>query len=341
MEGYLLQRNNLFISSNNEPSLLLFVFFLQSPFTLYFIYQNKRQDVEKMNFGQIVTAMVTPFDVQGEIDFAATRNLIEYLIANGSDSLVVAGTTGESPTLSYEEKVQLFKFTVEVVNGRVPVIAGTGSNNTRESIELTMRAEDVGVDGVMLVAPYYNKPCQEGMYQHFKTIAAATSLPVMLYNIPGRSVVNIDVDTVVRLSEIPNIVAIKEASGDLDAMAEIIERTPQGFSLYSGDDGLTIPVLSIGGTGVVSVSSHVLGNEMQNMIRTFKIGNTVEAATEHRRLLPMMKALFAAPNPSPVKAALNIKGIPVGGVRLPMIPLNEEQLCTLKRALSINEEVTI
>ncbi|MCG7343394.1 4-hydroxy-tetrahydrodipicolinate synthase [Sporosarcina sp. ACRSL] len=294
-----------------------------------------------MNFGQIVTAMVTPFDVQGEIDFAATRNLIEYLIANGSDSLVVAGTTGESPTLSYEEKVQLFKFTVEVVNGRVPVIAGTGSNNTRESIELTMRAEDVGVDGVMLVAPYYNKPCQEGMYQHFKTIAAATSLPVMLYNIPGRSVVNIDVDTVVRLSEIPNIVAIKEASGDLDAMAEIIERTPQGFSLYSGDDGLTIPVLSIGGTGVVSVSSHVLGNEMQNMIRTFKIGNTVEAATEHRRLLPMMKALFAAPNPSPVKAALNIKGIPVGGVRLPMIPLNEEQLCTLKRALSINEEVTI
>ena len=223
-----------------------------------------------MNFGQIVTAMVTPFDENGEIDFQATRNLINHLIANGSDGLVVAGTTGESPTLSNEEKVQLFRFTVEVVNGRVPVIAGTGSNNTRESIELTMRAEDVGVDGIMLVAPYYNNPCQEGLYQHFKTIAEATSLPIMLYNIPGRSVVNISVETVVRLSKIPNIVSIKEASGDLDAMAEIIDHTPEGFSLYSGDDALTIPVLSIGGTGVVSVSSHVIGNEMQTMIGTSK-----------------------------------------------------------------------
>lgn len=294
-----------------------------------------------MNFGQIATAMVTPFDAHGEIDFEATRNLIDYLIANGSDSLVVSGTTGESPTLTNEEKVKLFKFTVEVVNGRVPVIAGTGSNSTRESVELTMLAEDVGVDGVMLVAPYYNKPCQEGMFQHFKTIAAATSLPVMLYNVPGRTAVTIDVDTVVRLSAIPNIVAIKEASGDLEKITEIIEHTPPGFSLYSGDDGLTIPVLSIGGTGVVSVSSHVLGNEMQTMIRNFKTGNILEAAANHRRLLPMMKALFAAPNPSPVKAALNLKGIPVGGVRLPMIPLNEEQLSTLQQALALNEEVTI
>lgn len=294
-----------------------------------------------MNFGQIVTAMVTPFDENGEIDFAATRNLINHLIANGSDGLVVAGTTGESPTLTNEEKVKLFRFTVEVVNGRVPVIAGTGSNNTRESIELTMHAEDAGVDGIMLVAPYYNKPCQEGLYQHFKTIAAATSLPIMLYNIPGRSAVNMAVETVIRLSEVPNIVAIKEASGDLDAISEIIERTPESFSLYSGDDALTIPVLSIGGTGVVSVSAHVLGNEMQTMIRNFKIGNIQEAASNHRRLLPKMKALFAAPNPSPVKAALNLKGIQVGGVRLPMIPLNEEQLYSLERALSSNEEVTV
>ncbi|MFS0689537.1 4-hydroxy-tetrahydrodipicolinate synthase [Sporosarcina sp. 179-K 8C2 HS] len=294
-----------------------------------------------MNFGQIVTAMVTPFDAQGEIDFEATRNLIDHLIANGSDALVVSGTTGESPTLSDKEKVQLFRFTVEVVNGRVPVIAGTGSNNTRESIELTMLAEDVGVDGIMLVAPYYNNPCQEGMYQHFKTIAAATSLPIMLYNVPGRTVVNMSVETVIRLSEIPNIVAIKEASGNLDAMAEIIERTREGFSLYSGDDALTLPVLSIGGTGVVSVSAHVLGNEMQTMIRNFKIGNTVEAASNHRRLLPMMKALFAAPNPTPVKAALSLKGIQVGGVRLPMIPLNDEQLRSLQQALAIYEEVKI
>lgn len=292
-----------------------------------------------MNFGQIVTAMVTPFDEHGEIDYHATRNLIDYLIANGTDSLVIAGTTGESPTLTNEEKVQLFAFVVEVVNGRVPVIAGTGSNNTRETIELTMRAEYAGVDGIMLVAPYYNKPCQEGLYQHFKTIAEATSLPIMLYNIPGRSIVNISVETVIELSTIPNIVSIKEASGNLDIMAEIIERTPDGFSLYSGDDGLTIPVISIGGTGVVSVASHVIGNEMQEMIKNFQIGNITEAAREHRRLLPIMKALFAAPNPSGVKAALNAKGIPVGGVRLPMIPLNDEQLGSLKKVLAVYDEV--
>jgi 4-hydroxy-tetrahydrodipicolinate synthase len=293
-----------------------------------------------MNFGQVLTAMVTPFDENGEIDFQATKNLINYLIANGTEGLVVSGTTGESPTLTEEEKVHLFKFTVEVVNGRVPVIAGTGSNNTKGSIELTILAEDVGVDGIMLVAPYYNNPSQEGLYQHFKTIAEVTSLPIMLYNVPGRSVVNISVETVIRLSKIPNIVSIKEASGNLDTMVEIINHTPEDFSLYSGDDGLTIPVLSIGGIGVISVASHVIGNEMQSMIGHFNRGNIQEAARDHRRLLPIMKALFAAPNPSPVKAALNLKGIPVGGVRLPMIPLNDEQLNTLQQALPIYEEVT-
>lgn len=292
-----------------------------------------------MNFGQVLTAMVTPFDENGEIDFQATKNLINYLIANGTDGLVVSGTTGESPTLTEEEKVKLFKFTADVVNGRVPVIAGTGSNNTKGSIELTILAEDVGVDGIMLVAPYYNNPSQEGLYQHFKTISEVTSLPIILYNVPGRSVVNISAETVIRLSKIANIVSIKEASGDLDAMVEIITHTPEDFSLYSGDDGLTIPVLSIGGTGVISVASHVIGNEMQTMVEHFKSGNIQEAAKDHRRLLPIMKALFAAPNPSPVKAALNLKGIPVGGVRLPMIPLNDEQLSSLQQALNIHEKV--
>lgn len=291
-----------------------------------------------MNFGQILTAMVTPFDHNEEIDFPATRNLINYLIDNGTEGLVVSGTTGESPTLTDEEKVQLFKFTVEVVNGRVPVIAGTGSYNTKGSIELTKRATDAGVDGIMLVVPYYNKPSQEGMYQHFKAIAAATSLPIMLYNIPGRSVVNMTVDTVIRLSQIPNIVSIKEASGNLDTMAEIISNTPEDFSLYSGDDGLTIPVLSIGGAGIVSVASHIIGNEMQAMIAKFNSGNVKEAARDHRTLLPIMKALFAAPNPTPVKTALNLKGISVGGVRLPMIPLNPEELSTLQNALSAQLE---
>lgn len=287
-----------------------------------------------MNFGQILTAMVTPFDHNEDIDFPATRNLINYLISNGTQGLVVSGTTGESPTLTDEEKVQLFKFTVEVVNGRVPVIAGTGSYSTKASINLTKQATDAGVDGIMLVVPYYNKPSQEGLYQHFQTIAATTSLPIMLYNIPGRSVVNMSLDTVIRLSEIQNIVAIKEAGGNLDTMSEIISNTREDFSLYSGDDGLTIPVLSIGGTGVISVASHIIGNEMQAMIAKFNNGNVREAAMDHRRLLPVMKALFAAPNPTPVKTALNLKGVPVGGVRLPMVPLNAEELTTLKEVLT-------
>lgn len=287
-----------------------------------------------MNFGKILTAMVTPFNEQEEIDWNATENLINYLLANGTDALVISGTTGESPTLTEDEKVELFKFTVKVVDGRVPVIAGTGSYNTRASIELTKQAENVGVDGIMLVTPYYNKPSQEGLYQHFKAIAKETSLPIILYNVPGRSIVSLSIETIVRLSAIPNIVAIKEASGNLDAMTEIIEKTPGNFSLYSGDDGLTLPVLSIGGAGVISVASHIVGQEMQAMIKKFLIGNINEAAKDHRKLLPIMKALFATPNPTSVKAALNLNGIPVGGVRLPMVPLNKFELKALENILN-------
>jgi 4-hydroxy-tetrahydrodipicolinate synthase len=290
-----------------------------------------------MNFGQVLTAMVTPFDQNGEVDFNATRKLVDYLIDNGTDGIVVAGTTGESPTLTTDEKIALFKVVVDAVKGRVPVIAGTGSNNTRASISLTKQAEEAGVDGIMLVAPYYNKPSQEGMYQHFKAIAESTPLPIMLYNIPGRSVVNMSVETVVRLSQIGNIVALKEASGNLDAMAEIISQVPSDFTLYSGDDGLTLPVLAIGGAGVVSVASHVIGNEMQEMINHFKNGQVQEAANAHRRLLPIMKALFAAPNPAPVKAALNINGVSVGGLRLPLLPLSEEEENTLQAVLPANK----
>ncbi|MBK0006146.1 MULTISPECIES: 4-hydroxy-tetrahydrodipicolinate synthase [Priestia] len=286
-----------------------------------------------MNFGQVLTAMVTPFDQNGEIDFNATKTLVEHLITNGTDGLVVAGTTGESPTLTTEEKIELFKCVVEAAAGRVHVIAGTGSNNTQASISLTKLAEETGVDGIMLVAPYYNKPSQEGLYQHFKTIAESTSLPVMLYNIPGRSIVNISVETIVRLSEIPNVVSIKEASGNLDAMAEIISKTPSDFTLYSGDDGLTIPVLAIGGTGVISVASHIIGNDMQEMINAFKNGDVQKAAAIHRNLLPIMRTLFIAPSPSPVKAALNLNGIQVGGVRLPMVPLSNKEQSALEKVL--------
>ncbi|MED3624208.1 4-hydroxy-tetrahydrodipicolinate synthase [Neobacillus thermocopriae] len=281
------------------------------------------------HFGRVSTAMVTPFDNKGHIDFAKTTKLVNYLIENGTDSLVVAGTTGESPTLSKEEKLALFQHVVKVVNKRVPVIAGTGSNNTYSSIELTKKAEQIGVDGIMLVAPYYNKPNQEGLYQHFKAVAESTTLPVMLYNIPGRAVVNIQPETIIRLSKIPNIVAVKEASGDLNAMTTIIANTDEDFALYSGDDGLTLPVLAIGGAGIVSVASHIIGNEMQQMIKAFLDGDHRSAAKLHQELLPIMKALFAAPSPAPVKTALQLKGLDVGTVRLPLVGLNEQERSAL------------
>lgn len=280
-------------------------------------------------FGRVSTAMVTPFDNRGHIDFEKTTQLINHLIENGSDSLVVAGTTGESPTLSKEEKIALFQHVVKVVDKRVPVIAGTGSNNTYASVELTKKAEQIGVDAIMLVAPYYNKPNQEGLYQHFKAVAESTTLPVMVYNIPGRAVVNISPETIVRLSQIPNIVAVKEASGDLNAMTYIIANTPEDFLLYSGDDGIAVPVLSIGGVGIVSVASHIIGNEMQEMIQAFLKGDYQTSAKLHQQLLPVMQGLFAAPSPAPVKTALQLKGLNVGSVRLPLVPLTEQERKTL------------
>ncbi|MBG9589150.1 4-hydroxy-tetrahydrodipicolinate synthase [Cytobacillus firmus] len=276
-------------------------------------------------FGRVSTAMVTPFDNKGHIDFPKTTQLINHLIENGTDSLVVAGTTGESPTLTKEEKLALFKHAVKASDKRVPVIAGTGSNNTYESIELTKKAEQIGVDAIMIVAPYYNKPNQEGLYRHFKAIAESTSLPVMVYNIPGRSSVNILPETIIRLSEISNIAAVKEASGDLNAMAKIIANTDDDFMLYSGDDGLTLPCMAIGGTGIVSVASHVIGNEMQEMIAAYLNGENEKAAKIHQKILPIMEGLFAAPSPVPVKTALQLKGLDVGSVRLPMVPLTEQE----------------
>lgn len=287
-----------------------------------------------IDFGKVATAMVTPFDHKGNIDFEKTTQLINYLISNGSDALVIAGTTGESPTLSTEEKLALFRHSVKVVDGRVPVVAGTGSNNTYASIELTKKAEEIGVDAIMIVAPYYNKPNQEGLYQHFKTIAESTELPVMLYNIPGRSVINMSVDTIVRLAELPNVVALKDASGDLDAITAIIAQTSDDFALYSGDDGLTLPVLAIGGTGIISVASHIIGNEMQEMVKLYESGNPKEAAKIHQRIVPVMKSLFAAPSPTPVKTALQLKGLDVGSVRLPLVPLTEEERQTLVSTLN-------
>jgi 4-hydroxy-tetrahydrodipicolinate synthase len=278
-----------------------------------------------VQFGRISTAMVTPFDSKGHVDFAKTTQLVNHLIKNGTDSLVVAGTTGESPTLSKEEKIALFDHVVKVVDKRVPVIVGTGSNNTYATIEITKKAAQLGVDGIMIVAPYYNKPNQEGLYQHFKAVAESTDLPIMVYNIPSRSVVNILPETIIRLSEIPNIICVKEASGDLSAMTKIIANTSEDFHLYSGDDSMALPILSIGGVGVVSVASHIIGNEMQKMVKTFLEGNHAEAAILHQKLLPVMQGLFNAPSPAPVKTALQLMGLDVGSVRLPLVPLNERE----------------
>lgn len=286
-----------------------------------------------MNFGQVLTAMVTPFTHDGEVDYDATRKLVNHLIRTGTDALVVTGTTGESPTLSLEEKVAIWRCVIDTVNGRIPVIAGTGTNSTKESIELTKIAEKEGVDGVMLVTPYYNKPSQQGMFEHFKAIAESTTLPIMLYNIPGRSVVNLEVDTIVELAKIDNIVSIKEASGNLNAMSEIIERTPDSFTLYSGDDALTLPVLSIGGTGIVSVASHIVGNDMKEMIQAFFNGEVKKAADIHRQLLPIFNSLFIAPNPTPVKEALAMLGMSVGSVRLPLVPLTKNEKIVLQKSI--------
>jgi 4-hydroxy-tetrahydrodipicolinate synthase len=287
-----------------------------------------------MNFGSISTAMVTPFDSKGNIDFGRTTKLVNHLINNGTDSLVVAGTTGESATLTTEEKIALFKHVVKVVDGRVPVIAGTGSNNTKASIDLSKKAEEIGVDAVMIVAPYYNKPSQEGIIAHYKAIASAVSLPIMAYNIPGRSVITFSVDTVLRLAEVPNIVALKDAGGNLDTMSEVIENTSDDFVVYCGDDGLTLPSLAIGSAGIVSVASHVIGNEMQTMIKAFRDGENKEAARIHRKLLPVMQELFKAPSPAPVKTALQVRGLDVGGVRLPLLPLNQSEREALSNRLN-------
>lgn len=276
-----------------------------------------------MDFGHVVTAMVTPFNDEGLIDFSETKKLIDYLIENGTDAVVIAGTTGESPTLSTDEKVKLFKRCVRYVNKRIPVIAGTGSNNTADSIQLTKKATELGVDGIMLVAPYYNKPSQKGLYEHFKEIAHATPLPIMIYNIPGRTAVHIETETLIQLARIKNIIAVKESSGSLEQMAEIISNTDDSFQLYTGDDSNSLPALAIGAKGVVSVVSQVIGPEMQAMISLFKEGKVTEAAEKYRALLPTMQAMFLAPNPTCVKYALNKIGLRVGSVRLPLVPLDE------------------
>lgn len=287
----------------------------------------------QVNWGPVVTAMVTPFNENLEVNYDAAQALAELLVQTGSTGLVVSGTTGESPTLSTEEKVTLFRTVKEAVGNRAAVIAGTGTYDTAESVHLSQEAERVGVDGLLLVAPYYNRPSQEGLYQHFKNIAHAVDIPVMIYNIPGRTGVNIEPATLLRLAEVNNIVAVKEASGNLNQMSEICAGAPDGFLVYSGDDSLTLPLLAVGGVGVVSVASHIVGRDIRRMCDAFFAGQVQEAKRLHHRMLPLFKALFCTTNPVPVKAALNMLGAHVGGVRLPLVEANEKEQETIRKAL--------
>jgi len=273
-----------------------------------------------MEIGRLLTAMVTPFDREGQVDYAQAQRLASALLDSGSDGLVVAGTTGEAPTLSHDEKLRLFAAVKEAVGGRGAVLAGTGTNDTAASIELSQEAERAGVDGLLLTAPYYNKPTQEGLYRHFEAISRATRLPCVLYNIPSRTGVNMTADTTLRLSRVPNIVGVKEASGDLAQIARIIDDAGDEFRVWSGDDAMTLPILALGGYGVIAVVSHLAGAQLHGMIDDYLAGRTAEAARAHRRLLPLMQVLMtAASNPSPVKFALNQIGFPVGAPRLPLV----------------------
>lgn len=288
------------------------------------------------NWGQVLTAMATPFDAAGQIDEAGVARLVDYLFENGSDGLVVCGTTGESPTLSHDEKVQMFRLVKEAAKGRGPIIAGSGDNETATSIELSKDAEKVGVDGLLLITPYYNKPSQEGLYRHFKAVADAVTVPIMLYNVPPRTSVNMEAGTVIRLArDVKNIVAVKEASSNLVQVSEIIAGMPDGFSLYSGEDGIILPTLSVGGTGVVSVTSHVVGRDIKAMHTAFFAGDYKEASRLHAKMLPIVRACFqpTTPSPAPVKMALNLLGVPAGPLRLPLVEANESETEIVRRAL--------
>ena len=294
---------------------------------------NSLSFLRKNRLGRLLTAMVTPFDAWGEVDYQQAKRLALSLVDSGSDGMVVSGTTGESPTLSKEEKLRLFAETKSAMANRGIVVAGTGSYDTKESQELTREAEKAGVDACLLVVPYYNRPTQQGLWEHFRAIAQSTTLPCILYNVPSRTVTNLAADTVIKLSQIDNIVGVKEASGNLEQIAEIIHKTKEDFLVYSGNDSDTFPILALGGYGVISVASHLVGIQIKEMMEKFLNGQVQEAAEIHRYLLPLVNALFIVANPMPVKWALNYVGFSVGKPRLPLIEPDEKSTNLIQETL--------
>ncbi|MFZ5827182.1 MAG: 4-hydroxy-tetrahydrodipicolinate synthase [Bacillota bacterium] len=284
-------------------------------------------------FGRLLTAMVTPMTESLEVDYKRAAELARHLVDSGSDGLVVSGTTGESPTLSKSEKLRLFETVVEAVGEKAPVIAGTGSYSTAESIELSREAEKTGVHGLLLVTPYYNKPPQEGLYQHFRAVAESVSLPCILYNVPSRTAINLAPETTIRLAQIPNVVGIKECA-DLGQLADVLSGAPESFRVWSGDDANLLPYLAVGAYGIVSVASHLVGPQMKEMIEAYREGQVEQAAAWHRRLLPLYRGLFAVTNPVLVKASLAMTGFPVGPLRPPLVEPSEGEKRALREALA-------
>jgi 4-hydroxy-tetrahydrodipicolinate synthase len=293
-----------------------------------------REARNEARFGRVLTAMVTPFNAAGEVDYEETGRIAQWLAAHGSDGLVVTGTTGESATLSRDEKLRLFQTVREAVGPETKVLAGTGSYDTAETVALSTVAEGTGVDGLLIVTPYYNKPSQEGLFQHYKAVAEATSLPIVLYNVPGRTSVNMEAATTLRLAQIENIVAIKEASTLMAQVGEIIAYAPDGFEVYGGADEVNLPILALGGVGNISVISHVVGPDLQKMHQAFFHGDFETARRLHLGTLPITKAMFSAPSPVPTKTALAMMDVlPSSRVRLPLVDASEKERALIHAAL--------
>ena len=283
--------------------------------------------------GRLITAMATPFCPDGSLDLDGTARLARHLVETGTECVVVSGTTGESPTLSHDEKLTLLDVVLGAVGDRIPVMMGTGTNSTSDSVTLTREAHQHGAGAALLVVPYYNKPTQEGLFQHFSTIAGATPIPVMLYNVPSRTVADLLPETVVRLSGVPNIFAVKEASGQVARTAEILSQARAGFRVYSGDDSLTLPILSLGGYGVVSVLANLSGEPLRAMIDAYLQGRPTVATEIHLAILPLLKALFITANPIPLKSALGMLGLPAGVPRLPLVSATPSEEAVIRKAL--------
>ena len=283
--------------------------------------------------GRLLTAMVTPFDEKGEVDYEQAKKLALSLLDSGSDGVVVAATTGEAPTLTWEEELRLFEEIKSAVGNRGDVVAYTGSNSTAEAVEATRGAEKIGVDACLSVVPYYNRPNQEGIYQHFKTIAESTSLPIIMYNIPSRVVVNMEPDTMARLSQIDNIIGVKEAIGNMEHVAKTISNVREDFYIWSGNDNDIFSIMVLGGYGVIGVTTHLVGKQYKEMMNLILDGKTSEAAAIHRNMVPLVNAMFCAPSPAPIKYALNHIGFRVGKPRLPLIEPDEKAAATIRETL--------